>query len=507
MMLPTGMPYCSFLEGIAMLYIGVDLGTTICLLLLMDEQGKVLRTIAKAYPLSFPQPGWCEQDPELWWKAVCQGIVELTRGFDANQIAGIGVAGQMHALVALDKDDKPLIPAILWNDGRAQQQSDYLNNEVGRRWLSAKTGNVSYAGFTAAKLMWLREEEPHTFARIAKIVLPKDYINYRLTGVHSTDCSDASGTLLFDVRLRRWSPDMLSICGLRETQVPRAFESYERIGTLLPEVARTLGLHPGIVVCAGASNNAAAAIGTDTVGTGRCNIRIGTSGTILVSNDQFAVDEHNALHSFCHADGTWHFLGCMLSASASNRWWMNDILKSRDYGGEQGRIDPEQLGRNSVFFLPYLMGERSPYNDPNARGAFIGMHLHTSRQDMTQAVLEGVAFAMRDCLDITRAEEVQVSGSTISGGTVTPLWKQIFANVLGVSLITTKVPDVTSFGAAILASVACGAWPDVRSCSHVLVNTNNIIEPDRWLGSLYEDRYDTWHSLYPLLKPKFGRMK
>lgn len=490
-----------------MLFIGVDLGTTTCRLLLMDEEGEVRRTIAKAYPLYFPQPGWCEQDPQVWWAAVRMGIRELVRGYDVSQVAGIGVAGQMHALVALDADDKPVCPAILWNDNRAQFQSDYLNNEVGRRWLSAKTGNISYAGFTAAKLMWLREEEPQTFARIAKLMLPKDYITYRLTGVHATDVSDASGTLLFDVRERCWSKPMLSLCGLRETQLPPVHESYEPIGTLVGEVAADLGLPERVLVCAGASNNAAAAIGTDTVGPGRCNIRIGTSGTILVSNDSFLVDEHNALHSFCHADGTYHFLGCMLSASASNRWWMNDILKSHDYGGEQARIDIKRLGHNNVFFLPYLMGERSPYNDPNARGAFIGMHLHSSREDMTLAVLEGVAFAMRDCLDVARAEEVSVKGSTISGTTVTPLWKQIFANVLGIPLITTKVPDVTSFGAAILACVACGAWPDVRSCSHVLVKTADLIEPDRWTTSLYQERYDVWHALYPVLRPKFGRMR
>ena len=490
-----------------MLYIGVDLGTTTARLLLMDEEGDVRRTIAKAYPLYFPQPGWCEQDPSVWWAAVSMGIRELVRGYDVSQVAGIGVAGQMHALVALDADDKPVCPAILWNDSRAQFQSDYLNNEVGRRWLSAKTGNVSYPGFTAPKLLWLREEEPQNFARIDKLMLPKDYINYRLTGVHSTDMSDASGTLLLDVRTRQWSQAMLSTCGLRERQMPRLHESYEPVGTLLPDVARDLGLPQGVLVCAGASNNAAGAIGTDTVGTGRCNIRIGTSGTILVSNDTFMVDERNALHSFCHADGTYHFLGCMLSASASNRWWMNDILKSHDYAGEQRPIDEDRLGHNSVFFLPYLMGERSPYNDPNARGAFIGMHLHTSRADMTQAVLEGVAFAMRDCLDIARAEELTVTGSTISGSNISPLWKQILANVMGIQLITTKVPDVVSFGAAMLAAVACGAWPDVRSCSHELVHTADIIQPSRWLTSLYQDRYDTWHSLYPVLAPKFGRMK
>ena len=490
-----------------MLFIGVDLGTTATLLLLMDEEGQVRRTIAKAYPLYFPEPGWCEQDPKVWWAAVSIGIRELVRGYDVSQIKGICVSGQMHALVALGADDKPVCPAILWNDNRAQFQSDYLNNELGRRWLSAMTGNVSYPGFTAPKLLWLREEEPQQFASIAKIMLPKDYINYRLTGVHSTDCSDASGTLLFDVRTRTWSKAMLNTCGLRDDQLPTVHESYEPIGTLLPSVAAELGLPKDTIVCAGASNNAAAAVGTDTVGTGRCNIRIESSGTIFVSNDTFMVDEHNALHSFAHADGTYHFLGCMLSASASSRWWMNDILKTRDYKGEQSRINPKKLGHNSVFFLPYLMGERSPYNDPNARGAFIGMHLQSSREDMTLAVLEGVAFAMRDCLDIARAEDVQVNGSTICGSKVTPFWKQIFSNVLGIPLITTMVPDVTSFGSAILACVACGVWPDVRSCSHELVKTKDLIEPDRWTVSLYQERYDIWHSLYPILRPKFGRMK
>ena len=490
-----------------MFYIGVDLGTTTALLLLMDEDGAVRRTVAKTYPLSFPQPGWCEQDPETWWAAVSSGIRELVSGYDASEVRGIGVAGQMHALVALDKRDEPVCPAMLWNDNRAQFQSDYLNTEVGKPWLSAMTGNVSYAGFTAPKLLWLREEEPHRFAKIDKLMLPKDYINYRLTHVHSTDCSDASGTLLYDVRQRQWSRPMLNICGLREWQVPEVYKSYEAIGTLHPEVAEELGLSTDVIVCGGACNNAAAAVGTDTVGTGRCSIRIGTSGSILVSNDQFQVDEDNSLHSFCHADGTYYFMGCVLSASACSSWWTSDILESGGRTEEEARVVQDRLGHNDVFFLPYLMGERSPHNDPNARGAFIGMHLHTKRADMTQAVLEGVAFAMRDCLDIVRAEEIEVPNATISGARITPLWKQIISSVLGIPLITTEVQDVTAFGAAILSAVACGAWPDVRSCSHDLVETKEVLEPNRWATSLYLERYETWHQLYPVLAPKFGRMK
>ena len=490
-----------------MLFVGIDLGTAATKLLLMNEQGKVLRIVTKAYPLYLPEPGWSEQDPEVWWSAVLIGMPELLRDVDASDVRGICCVGQMHGLVILDSDDQVIMPAILWNDSRAQFQADYLNNEIGREWLSAHTGNVAYAGFTAPKLLWLREEEPERFARIAKVMLPKDYLTYRLTGRHVSDCSDASGTLLFDVRARTWSKTMLNLCGLREHQMPEVFESWECVGTVLPEVAAKLGIPADALVCAGASNNAAAAVGTGTVGQGQCNIRIGSSGTILVCNDSYMVDEHNALHSLCHADGSYHLLGCVLSAYACNRWWLSDVLKAHDPSGEIGRIDISRMGHNSVFFLPYLMGERSPYNDPNARGAFLGMGLTTSRADMTQAVLEGVAFALRSCLDVARSEEIKVSDATISGTQVFPLWKQMLADVLGIPLYTTEVGEVTAYGAAMLSAVCCGCWPDVRSCCRDLVHTPGKTTPDRWRASLYQERYDTWRALYPALRLSFKRMR
>jgi xylulokinase len=327
---------------------------------------------------------------------VFECIPELTRDIDRTKVAGIGVGGQMHGLVVLDKNDAVIRPAILWNDGRTAKETDYLNNVIGKEKLSEWTGNIAFAGFTAPKLLWIRANEPENFQKIDKIMLPKDYITYLLTGVHSTDFSDASGMLLLDVKNRCWSQPMLDICGVTEAQMPKLFESFDAVGTLTPETAKALGLPEKVLVCAGAGDNAAAAVGTGTVGEGRCNISIGTSGTVFISNCAFSVDSHNALHSFAHSDGNYHLMGCMLSAGSCSKWWMEDILDSKDYKGLEAPITDDKLGTNHVFFLPYLMGERSPHNDPAARGTFIGMTMDTSRADMTQAVLEGVAFAIRD---------------------------------------------------------------------------------------------------------------
>ena len=379
-----------------MYYIGIDLGTSSVKLLLMDELGVIHQQVTREYPLEFPHPGWSQQAPEDWKDAVLSGLQELTANCDKRQIAGIGTGGQMHGLVVLDRDDNVIRPAILWNDGRTAAQVDYLNDVIGKQKLSAWTANIAFAGFTAPKILWMRENEPENFARIAKIMLPKDYVNYVLTGVHCCDYSDASGMLLLDVAHKRWSKEMLDLCGITEAQMPALYESYETVGTLRPEIAQLLGFPENVKVCAGAGDNAAAAVGTGVVGDGGCNISLGTSGTVFISSKQFGVDPNNALHAFAHADGGYHLMGCMLSAASCNKWLMDDILRTKDYAGEQAPITDEKLGTNHVYFLPYLMGERSPINDTNARGAFIGMSMDTSRADMTQAVLEGVAFAIRD---------------------------------------------------------------------------------------------------------------
>ena len=490
-----------------MLYIGIDLGTSAVKLLLMDGEGEIKNIVSKDYPLEFPQPGWSQQNPEDWKKAVLEGIPELLRGFDASQVAGIGAGGQMHGLVVLDDHDNVIRPAILWNDGRTAKQVDYLNNEIGKEKLSQLTANIAFAGFTAPKILWMRENEPENYAKIAKIMLPKDYINYILTGVHCTDCSDASGMLLLDVEHRCWSREMLNLCGISETQMPRLFESYEKVGALLPEIAKELGLPENVVVCAGAGDNAAAAVGTGTVGEGACNISLGTSGTVFISSEKFGVDPNNALHAFAHADGHYHLMGCMLSAASCNKWWMEDILKTPDYAGEQAAITPEKLGRNRVFFLPYLMGERSPINDTGARGCLIGMTMDTTRADLLQAVLEGVAFAIRDSFEVARSLGVEIPRSNIcGGGSKSGLWRTIMANVLGIPLDIVATEQGPGYGGAMLAMVAAGRFPSVQAAADALVRVAGTVEPEAKLTALYEERYRQFQKIYPACKALFPQL-
>lgn len=489
-----------------MLYIGVDLGTSAVKLLLMEADGKIQNVVSKEYPLSFPYPGWSEQKPEDWWKAVQSGLKELLEGCDKSQVAGISFGGQMHGLVILDKDDAVIRPAILWNDGRTGKETSYLNEAIGKEKLSQYTANIAFAGFTAPKLLWVKENEPENFARIEKIMLPKDYIAYMLSGVHCCDYSDASGMLLLDVKNKCWSKEMLDICFVKESQMPKLFESYEAVGTLKKEVAEALGLSESCKVVAGAGDNAAAAVGTGTVGDGMCNISLGTSGTIFISSKEFGVDENNALHAFAHADGCYHLMGCMLSAASCNKWWMDDIIGTKEYDKEQNRI--KKLGENHVFFLPYLMGERSPHNNPDARGTFIGMTMDTSREDMTQAVLEGVAFAIRDSLEIAKSLGIHIERTKIcGGGAKSPLWKRIVANVLNIKVDVIKSEEGPGLGAAMLAAVACGEYASVEEAAEQIVEVVDTISPEPEIASKYQERYEKFAQIYPTVKELFGRIK
>lgn len=491
-----------------MLFIGIDLGTSACKFLLTDETGAVLNTVSREYPLMFPNPGWSEQDPTLWWEACLDGIPALLEGFDASDVRGIGAGGQMHGLVILDENDQVLRPAILWNDGRTFKEVDYLNEEIGREVLSERCANIAFAGFTAPKILWVKENEPEIFARIKKIMLPKDYIVYKLTGAHSCDYSDASGMLLLDVKNKCWSGEMLSLCGVSEKQMPALYESYDKVGVVKSELAEKFGFNENVTVCAGAGDNAAAAVGTGTVGEGKCNISLGTSGTVFISSDSFGVDSTNGLHSFAHADGYFHLMGCMLSAASCNKWWQDEIIGTKDYKGEEAKITDDMLGKNKVFFLPYLMGERSPINDTDARATFVGMSMDTTRAQMTQAMLEGVAFAIRDSFEVAKSLGIEINRSNIcGGGSKSPLWKKIFANVLGIPLDIIKTEEGPGYGGAILAMVACGVYPDVRSAAEALVSTVSTIEPDAALTKLYEERYQQYRRIYPAMKQLFKELK
>ena len=489
------------------LYIGVDLGTSAVKLLLMESTGKILNVVTKEYPLEFPQPGWSQQAPEDWRKAVMEGIPELLTGFNGADVAGIGCGGQMHGLVILDEADNVIRPAILWNDGRTAKQVDYLNNVIGKDKLSALTANIAFAGFTAPKVLWVKENEPENFDKIAKIMLPKDYVNYILTGVHACDYSDASGMLLLDVQHKCWSQEMLDICGVSESQMPKLFESYECIGTVKPEIAKLLGISENVKVAAGAGDNAAAAVGTGVVGEGGCNISLGTSGTVFISSEKFGVDSNNALHAFAHADGGYHLMGCMLSAASCNKWLMDDIYQTKDYAAEQAPITDERLGENHVYFLPYLMGERSPINDTNARGLFLGMTMDTTRADLTQAVLEGVAYAIRDSVEVARSLGIVINSSKIcGGGAKSQLWKKIMANVLNAELECLESEQGPGMGGAMLAMVAAGEYGSVREVCDKFVRVASTVKPEPALVAMYEKRYQQFKQIYPACKTLFAEL-
>ncbi len=482
-----------------MLYVGIDLGTSAVKLLLMDSNGQIKKVVSRSYNLSFPHTGWSEQNPYDWFDQSIDGLKELLDGSNIDLVAGISFGGQMHGLVTLDDADNVIRPAILWNDGRTTKETEYLNNEIGKSKLSEYTANIAFAGFTAPKILWMQNNEPELWKKVRKIMLPKDYLAYRMSGTFCTDYSDASGMLLLDVKNRCWSKEMLDICNITEDMLPKLYESYEVVGYIKEDIANMLGLSTKVKIIAGAGDNAAAAIGTGTVGEGKCNLSIGTSGTVFVSSSLFGVDENNALHSFAHADGGYHLMGCMLSAASCNMWWMNDILSTDNYSLEQDGID--KLGENNVYFLPYLMGERSPHNNAMARAMFFGMSMDTTRKDMTQAVLEGVAFGLRDCLEVARDLGVTIDSSKIcGGGAKSRLWRRIIASALNLRLEIVESEEGPGLGAAILAAVGCGEYPDVVTACDKLVKVVDVVEPEIELVEKYNKRYEKFKKLYPTVK-------
>lgn len=488
-------------------YIGIDLGTSSVKIVLMDTAGHIIANVSKSYPIDYPKTGWSEQNPYDWYDACIEGMKELLDGQDESTVGGISFGGQMHGLVILDENDKVIRPAILWNDGRTTKECDYLNNVIGKDKLTEYTANIAFAGFTAPKILWVKENEPENFKKIARIMLPKDYLAYRLTGVHCTDVSDASGMLLLDVKKRDWSDEMIKICDISREQLPRLYESYEKVGCLTKEAAEVLGLSENVIVAAGAGDNAAAAVGTGTVGDGMCNISLGTSGTIFISNKEFGVDNNNALHSFDHADGNYHLMGCMLSAASCNGWWMDGILKDTDYKAAQECITDYMLGNNHVYFLPYLMGERSPHNNPLARATFTGMTMDSTRTDMTQAVLEGVAFAIRDSFEVAKELGINITETKMcGGGAKSELWCRIMANVLGIKVNLLKSEEGPSMGAAMLAMVAAGEYSSVQEAADSIVKICKTIEPQKAIADRYNSRYNTFRQIYPALKPVFDVM-
>ena len=483
-----------------------DLGTSGNKATLFSEDGRLIKSEVFSYDAHYFNDTWVEQNADDWWNAVCRTSSSLIQstGVDPGEIGAISFGGQMHGLVILDENDNVIRPAILWNDGRTAKQTDYLNTVIGKEKLSEYTANIAFAGFTAPKILWVKENEPDNFAKICKIMLPKDYLAYRLSGAFVSDYSDASGMLLMDVKNKCWSKEMAEICGISLEMLPELHESFDAVGTLKPEVAAELGLPETCKVVAGAGDNAAAAVGTGTVGDGMCNVSLGTSGTVFISSSKFGVDSHNALHAFAHADGHYHLMGCMLSAASCNKWWMDEIIRTKEYTKEQENIT--KLGENNVFFLPYLMGERSPHNDPDARGTFIGMTMDTSRADMTQAVLEGVAFALRDSFEIAKSLGIQIDRTKIcGGGAKSTLWCSIMANVLNMEIVTLVKEEGPAMGAAILAAVGFGEYKDVDEAADKIVKTKDVYTPSVDIAAKYEEKYRKFVEIYPSVRELFNK--
>ena len=464
-------------------YIGIDLGTSSCKGILTDRTGAVLGEHSVEYPVYSPKPGYSEQDPEEWFRAAREILSVLSRGRE-EEIRGIGIAGQMHGLVMLDERDAVIRPAILWNDGRSAEETAELN-ALGT--LPTLTGNIAFPGFTAPKILWVRRHEPEHFARVKKICLPKDYLAYRLTGVFSTDYSDASGMLLLDVKNKCWSEEMCRNCGITREMLPTLYESYDKTGNLKAE----FGL-PNAVLCAGAGDNAAAAIGTATLREGDCSISLGTSGTLFLPCDAF-YPVGTALHNFAHANGKFHLMGCILSAASCNKWWVKEILQ-----GEYGDPAAPRYGKTGVYFLPYLMGERCPHNDVSARGAFLGLSADTSREDMSLAVLEGVAYALRDCAEAggVSPKEAVLCG----GGAVSRVWQRVLSGVLGIDIYLTETEQGPSMGGALLAMAACGEYENVEAAAENTVKKTLAVRCDPALREIYEEGYRVYRQLYPALK-------
>jgi xylulokinase len=471
---------------------GIDVGTTATKGLAITPDGTVLATEEAEYPLSTPRPGWSEQNPEDWWRATEAVLARLTSR--AGNPAGIGLSGQMHGLVALDAEDNLLRPAILWNDQRTQAECDEIESTIGLERLIALTGNRALTGFTAPKLLWLRHHEPDVYARIARIALPKDYVRLRLTGEHATDVSDASGTVLLDVANRRWSEEVLDALKINPAWLPKVLESPQTSG-------ETSDTHTP--VAAGAGDQAAGALGVGVDQPGPLSIALGTSGVVFAALDRFAADPQARVHAFCHAvPGAWHAMGVMLSAAGSLTWLRNATDPGVPFDTLLAEADRWLPGAEGLLFLPYLAGERTPHADPDARGAFAGLSLRHDRGALTRAVLEGVAFGLRDSLDlIAELGEPPRLGRISGGGARSELWTRIVASVLELPLERVAVDEGAAFGAAILAGVAAGAWPDVHAGVRATVRPRDPVEPiGDWVDT-YRTQRERFRALYPALRP------
>ena len=486
--------------------IGLDIGTTGARAVAVDTAGTVVAEAAADYPLASPRPGWAEQEPEDWWRAA-RTVLGQVAARAGGPIAGLGLTGQMHGAVFLDRDDAPIRPALLWNDQRTAAQCAAITAAVGAARLIAIAGNPALTGFQAPKILWLRDEEPEAYARVARVLLPKDFIRLRLTGEYATDASDAAGTLLLDVRRRDWSPDLLAALGIPAAWLPRVHEGPALAGRLRPEVAAQLGLPAGLPVAAGGGDNAAAAVGTGIVAEGLVSASLGTSGVVFAHTDHFRPDPSGRVHAFCHAvPGAYHLMAVTLAAGGALRWW-RDTLGAADYARLTADAATVAPGAEGLLFLPYLTGERTPHLDPEARGAFVGLTARHTAAHLTRAVLEGVAFSLREGLDIIRDLGVPVAEVRATGGGArSDLWRQLLADIFDLPVRRVVAEEGPAYGAALLAGVAAGVWRDVAEAAARVRLRDDVTIPDAARARAYGDYLPLYRALYPALRGSMGAL-
>lgn len=494
--------------------LGIDVGTTGVKAVVIDTTGTVIASATEEHPLSTPYPLWSEQEPEDWWQGTLRAVGRAlhTPGVIPAEIAGLGLTGQMHGAVFLDSMDRVIRPAILWNDGRTAAQCVEITQRIGEARLLELAGNPALTGFQAPKILWLREHEPAAYVRVARVLLPKDYIRYRLTGEAATDASDAAGTLLLDLMTRNWSPEILNALGIPAEWLPRVYEGPEVTGRLRDELADALDLPHGIPVIAGGGDNAAAAVGNGIIHEGSITSSIGTSGVLFAHSDSIRLDPQGRLHTFCHAvPGAYHLMAVTLAAGGSLRW-LRDILAGPGIheGGyealahEAAAVPP---GSEGLLFLPYLSGERTPHRDPLARGSFVGLTLRHGRGHLVRAVMEGVTYSLRDGLEIMRGmglgiDQIRVTG----GGARSPLWRQMQADIFGTPITQMRAEEGPAFGAALLAGVGAGVYRDVDEAVAASVATTDTLEPDHQAIPVYDAGYAIYRTLYPTLRPTFDAL-
>jgi xylulokinase len=495
-----------------MYFLGIDTSTTSSKALLIDETGAVVAVASSPHTLQTPKPLWSEQNPQEWWNAVSTSIHSVLEkaGISGEAVAAVGLTGQMHGLVLLDEAGEVLRPAILWNDQRTQAQCDEIHARIGKEKFIQISGNVALTGFTAPKILWVQENEPEVYSRAKHVLLPKDYIRLKLTGEYAMDKADGAGTVLFDVKMRTWSPEILSALGIDPAWMPPTFEGPEFTGLVTPEAAALTGLKVGTPVAAGGGDQAAQAVGVGVVEAGIVALTVGTSGVVFAATPSALIEPEGRLHAFCHAvPGMWHFMGVMLSAAGSLQWYRDTLAPEMSFDDLLREAEAVPAGSEGLQFLPYLSGERTPHPDPLARGAFIGLTIRHTRGHMTRAVLEGVAFGLKDSFTLIQnaglgeIRQVRASG----GGTKGALWRQILASALEAELVTVNTAEGAAYGAALLAAVGAGNWPNVVTACRAAVKLTGSTLPDLAQVEVYRKSYAIYRELYPALKASFEKME